>query len=280
MPSEEGAASPEPSGPFDIYESADGPRHVDSPVRRRILAMMRGRERTVSEMLALTGLGKSTLSAHLAQLGREGLLDYREDPKDRRCKRYYLTSRFVGTAGPRKDRPSVVQEADLPMGANGTLPRLLLRSLVAEIASCGLDLEPLVHETGRRVGELIGRDHPARDLDDWVDAARQVWHDNHLGSLVREQGDHEMPLRLRVDACRLCCRQNTRIVQLCQVSAGLLEGMACESLGSLVEVKVYKDDEGDDADARDLAQGTSPTPGDPGCHCVFQVKVTAEPPLI
>lgn len=277
MPSEEAAASPEPTGPFDIYESADGPRHVDSPVRRRILAMMRGRERTVSEMIALTGLGKSTLSAHLAQLGRERLLDYREDPNDRRCKRYYLTSRHVGTAGPSRDRPPVLDPlTDLPLEDNGGLPRLLLRSLVAELACCGLDLKPVVRETGRRVGEVLGRDRPARDLGDWLQQAAVVWEDHHLGTLLDEGGD---PRRVRVESCRLCCAEDTHVVPLCQVTAGLLEGMACESLGSLVEVIQPEDPQSlhnGNAPSASRADPSAP----PGCSCVFEIRVSAEAPLV
>lgn len=273
MSLEEAAASSEPSGPFDIYESAEGPRHVDSPVRRRILAMMRGKERTVSEMIALTGLGKSTLSAHLAQLGREGLLDYREDPNDRRCKRYYLTSRHVGTAGPSRDRPSMVDPlSDLPLEQNGGLQRVLLRSLIAELACCGLDLQPVIRETGKRVGEVLGRDMPAENLQDWVRQAGAIWKQNDLGRLVPVDGD---PMRLRVEACRLCCRGDAQVVRLCQVTAGLLEGMACESLGSLVEVRQTTE-----AEAASDAGGNGPGPDAPACMCVFEVRVAAQPPLV
>jgi uncharacterized protein len=152
--------------PFDIYETADGPRHVENPVRRRLLAMMRGRERTVPEMIALTGLGKSTVSAHLSQLAREGLLDYREDPRDRRCKLYYLTSRHVATATAGRERPPLLDPArDLPLGRDGRMQRLLLRALLAELTCSGLDLAPGVRENGRRGGELSGRAHPARDRE-------------------------------------------------------------------------------------------------------------------
>ncbi len=240
--------------------------------------MMRGKERTVSEMIALTGLGKSTLSAHLAQLGRDGLLDYREDPNDRRCKRYYLTSRHVGTAGPSRDRPSMVDPmVDLPLDQNGGLQRVLLRSLIAELACCGLDLEPVIRETGKRVGEVLGRDLPAVDLEEWAHQAVGIWKQNDLGRLVVVQGD---PLRLQVEGCRLCCRGDAQVVRLCQVTAGLLEGMACESLGSLVEVRQAAGDPPARADG-DAGRngGDGGSDGFSTCTCIFEVQVAAQPPI-
>lgn len=267
MSGQHDAVAPEVQGPFDIYESADGPHHVANPVRRRILAMMQGRERTVPEMIALTGLGKSTLSAHLAQLSRERLLDYREDPNDRRCKRYYLTSRHVGTAGPRQDRPPVLDpDHDLPLEQGGAVPRLLLRSLVAELACCGLDMGPVVKETGKRVGELMGRANPADDVDHWLQLAGGLWAETGLGRLVVE--DRES-LLVSIRACRLCCRRDSETVPLCQITAGLLEGMASESLGSLVEV----------VKAESSLQ-LPPDDHEPGvlCACTFRLRVAAHPP--
>ncbi len=267
MSGQQDAAAPEVQGPFDIYESADGPHHVANPVRRRILAMMQGRERTVPEMIALTGLGKSTLSAHLAQLSREQLLDYREDPNDRRCKRYYLTSRHVGTAGPRLDRPPVLDpDNDLPLEQGGAVPRLLLRSLVAELACCGLDMGPVVKETGKRVGELMGRANPADDLDHWLRLAGGLWVETGLGRLVVEDREN---LLLSIRSCRLCCRRESEMVPLCQITAGLLEGMASESLGSLVEVE--------------KAESTRSLPDDDHeageqCACTFRMRIAAQPP--
>lgn len=267
MSGQQDAAAPQVQGPFDIYESADGPHHVANPVRRRILAMMQGRERTVPEMIALTGLGKSTLSAHLAQLSREGLLDYREDPNDRRCKRYYLTSRHVGTAGPRLNRPPVLDpENDLPLDQGGAVPRLLLRSLVAELACCGLNMGPVVKETGKRVGELMGRAYPADDLDHWLRLAAQVWRETGLGHLVVD--DREKML-LSVRSCRLCCRRESEVVPLCQITAGLLEGMASESLGSLVEVERAEGPHQQVDD--DHAAGVF-------CSCAFRLRIAAQAP--
>ena len=49
------------------------------PVRLRILAMLRDGELCVCQMTALLGLATSTVSAHLADLKRAGLLNERKD---------------------------------------------------------------------------------------------------------------------------------------------------------------------------------------------------------
>jgi DNA-binding transcriptional ArsR family regulator len=49
------------------------------PVRLRILAMLRGGELCVCQMTALLDLATSTVSAHLAELRRAGLVSERKD---------------------------------------------------------------------------------------------------------------------------------------------------------------------------------------------------------
>ena len=49
------------------------------PVRLRILAMLRGGELCVCQMTALLDLATSTVSAHLADLKRAGLVTERKD---------------------------------------------------------------------------------------------------------------------------------------------------------------------------------------------------------
>jgi DNA-binding transcriptional ArsR family regulator len=57
------------------------------PARLRILAMLRGGELCVCQITAVLGLAASTVSAHLAELRRAGLVD---EQKDGRWVRYRL----------------------------------------------------------------------------------------------------------------------------------------------------------------------------------------------
>jgi len=243
-------------GPFDLYETEDGPRHVGNPVRRLILAKMRGRELTVPEMIGATGLSKSTISTHLALLHREKMVAYREDPADRRRKRYYLTGRHVGGTRPCSDRMLLaVTATDLDPKQAGTLVRLLLRGLVTELACSGLDLAPVVRETGRRVGELVGQGLDNRDFAAWAVGLGAFWEGSGLGRMTVTPGE---PALVIVEDCRLCCPGGAP-VGLCALSAGIIEGMASEAFRTAVDV-------------RELREGPS---REGACGCRFALRFGA-----
>jgi ArsR family transcriptional regulator len=54
---------------------------IAHPVRLRILAMLRGGELCVCQVIAVTKLAPSTISAHLAELKRAGLVEERKQGK-------------------------------------------------------------------------------------------------------------------------------------------------------------------------------------------------------
>lgn len=246
-------------GPFDLYETAAGPRHVGNPVRRLILGKMRGAELTVPEMIDATGLTKSTISAHLALLHKDGMVAYREDPEDRRRKLYYLTARHVGSTRRCREQVDFHAPGFKRTAAAPRIDRLLLRSLLAQLASCGLDLAPVVHETGRRVGELAGAGQRCDSVTEWAEAAGRFWKEAGLGTLDLVGVD---PPVVQVSGCELCFDGADARMSLCQVSAGLVEGMASEALQTLVEVDVRAPD--------------GPVEG--GCRCTFELHITTPAP--
>lgn len=241
------------AGVFDIYETQDGPRTVGNPVRRRILARMAGRELTVPEMIAVTRLTKSTLSTHLALLYKERFVGYREDPTDRRKKRYYLISRRICSGRPHD--PASVPASDGPaaLGVAGGVPKALLRSLIAELRGAGLDLQPVLRETGRRVGELAGRSEAAEGAQGWADRASTFWEENGLGRLeIVEDGTDPI---VTVRECRLCCEGPGATHMMCTLTAGLLEGMASETFRTAIEAIEEGQEKGTD-----------------GCGCTFRLR--------
>lgn len=243
------------AGPFDIYETARGPCHVGNQVRRLILKKMQGSELTVPEMIDVTGLTKSTISTHLAVLHREQMVSYREDPSDRRKKRYFLTARHVGTTRPCTERlPFHGPGFEHTPGAGPGVDRLLLRSLLAELACCGLDLAPIVHETGRRVGELLGKGSPCGSLRACAEAANGIWEEAGWGRLEVLSED---PPVLGIDGCGLCFDGADERMSLCEVAAGVVEGMVAEALQVAVEVRPRPS-----------------RPGPDGCACTFELSIT------
>jgi DNA-binding transcriptional ArsR family regulator len=112
------------------------------PARLRILAMLRGGELCVCQVTAVLGLAASTVSAHLAELRRAGLV---EEQKEGRWVRYRLREGASDLAGlwPRLD-------ADPQARADAALLARLRRVPLETLCRADLDLSRLGIRPPRR----------------------------------------------------------------------------------------------------------------------------------
>ena len=86
-----------------LFATEDGIRTVESPVRSKILAVLGGRELSFQEIVQSTQKAKSTVSAHLRALLKEGIIGEKPDLADSRRKIFYIRSRFLGEISPETD---------------------------------------------------------------------------------------------------------------------------------------------------------------------------------
>ena len=108
------------------------------PVRLRILAMLRGGELCLCQMTAVLGLAASTVSAHLSDLKRAGLVAER---KDGRWVFHCLADAEEATAHLAPVWTAVAQEPQIERDA--LLLRQLRRVSVLELCRVDLDLRRL-----------------------------------------------------------------------------------------------------------------------------------------
>ena len=112
------------------------------PARLRILAMLRGGELCVCQVTAVLGLAASTVSAHLAELRRAGLVD---EQKEGRWVRYRLRE-GAGDLGPLWPR----LDADPQARADAALLARLRRVPLQTLCRADLDLSRLGIRPPRR----------------------------------------------------------------------------------------------------------------------------------
>lgn len=108
------------------------------PVRLRLVAMMRGGELCVCQMTAVLELAASTVSAHLADLKRAGLV---EERKDGRWVLHRLTQDAAATTQLELVWRSIAR--DPRVASDASLLRELRRVPVEELCRAGLDLDRL-----------------------------------------------------------------------------------------------------------------------------------------
>jgi DNA-binding transcriptional ArsR family regulator len=118
------------------------------PARLRILAMLRGGELCVCQITAVLGLAASTVSAHLSELRRAGLVVER---KDGRWVAYRLAEQ---AARPLLGQLGELVENDPKARADADLLRALRRVPLERLCRADLDL--------KRVGIRLPSAPPAR----------------------------------------------------------------------------------------------------------------------
>jgi arsenate reductase/ArsR family transcriptional regulator len=106
------------------------------PVRLRILAMLRGGELCVCQMTALLGLATSTVSAHLADLKRAGLVSERKEGR-------WVFHQLVDEEAPILTSVWQAIARDARVQADAKLLRQIRKVDLAELCRVDLDLRRL-----------------------------------------------------------------------------------------------------------------------------------------
>src|SRR5512143_792494 len=121
-----------------LATTVDVLKALGHPVRLRLVAMLRGGELCVCQMTAVLDLAASTVSAHLTDLKRAGLV---EDRKDGRWVLHRLARDAAATAHLEPVWSSLAR--DLQVEADARLLRELRRVPVEELCRVDLDLRRL-----------------------------------------------------------------------------------------------------------------------------------------
>ena len=106
------------------------------PVRLRILAMLRGGELCVCQMTALLDLATSTVSAHLADLKRAGLVSERKEGR-------WVFYRLLEEESPMFASVWQTVSRDARVQADAKLLRQIRKVDIAELCRLDLDLKTL-----------------------------------------------------------------------------------------------------------------------------------------
>jgi len=172
---------------FAIYAAAGGYVAVTSPVRQRILAALEERDRTLTELVALTGKAKSTLSAvHLRELRRGGLVLEQAHARDSRVKVYRLAARRIGSSSvPLADlRDAVRTYVSSPQGGLA-LPLASIVQAFEQLPRLKPDEQRWVGLAGERMGSLAAAHLTSQAPEAALRELAAVWRDNALGKQAK-----------------------------------------------------------------------------------------------
>ena len=88
---------------IELFATPEGVLAIKSPVRVKILSMLRDGDLSFDEIVKLSGRAKSTVSSHLKSMTRDGIISSRINPKDGRKKIFFIRPIY------RENSPSTTQ---------------------------------------------------------------------------------------------------------------------------------------------------------------------------
>jgi DNA-binding transcriptional ArsR family regulator len=180
-----------PAEGFTIYGTARGYAAVTNPVRQRILRALEDGDRTLTELVDLTGKAKSTLSAvHLRDLLRSGLVEERLHDDDARVKVYRLTAKRIGTSSlPLDDLRVAVRSYVTSSQGALALPLASVVSAFDRLPPMEAREERWVALVGERLGTLAAAHLKAEQPAALLRELAEVWRREGLGPVANIRTD-------------------------------------------------------------------------------------------
>jgi uncharacterized protein len=234
MKAEPDSSAPSGSPPtIGLFGTEDGIRTVESPVRSAIIRVLNGRELSFQEIVQSTQKAKSTVSAHIRVLLKEGIIGEKPDLADSRRKIFYIRSRFLGELSPEilcNDDDQGHMEAAFLQGGNPSIfYKIMFRTIRVSLMSRGINIDPILREAGFRMGQGLYASIATPDLSTLLDKTVEFWKQHNLGRIVVE---NYSPVTLIVYDCFECDDLPYLGRPACALDAGILEAVFSGHFGA------------------------------------------------
>lgn len=232
--------------PIQIFSDNNsiGINVVKSPVKLTILEMLRTCEMEFDEIVTNTGKSKSTISVHLKALKESGIISYKMDPQDNRKKIFFINSMYLGSVdSENKD----IKEVEIDYLIDNLLDTerindfymLLFHTLRAMLIKEGISIDPILYNTGKRIGEVLFKKLKADTLDEFASNITEFWETRGLGKLDIKLGQ---VIKIKSVDCFECEYLPKTGKPACFLDAGILESLFNLYFGmplNVTEVKCY-----------------------------------------
>lgn len=223
--------------PIEIFATNEGIHAIDSPVRVKILSMLKQSELPFDEIVARSGKAKSTISVHLNDLINAGVISSRVDSADRRKKIFFINSNYLG--GLQKDliieddiRKYFAQSDNSSTGVFDFY-RLMFRMIRIELYRQGINIDPILSDAGFHVGQALYEKIGSSDLDTLVDNLGRFWSEHMLGRIFVVKKN---PLTIYIYDCFECSELPLLGRPACAFDLGLLKAVFLAHFGEDREV--------------------------------------------
>lgn len=161
---------------------------IKSPMKYEILELLRHDEMNFEDIANNTSKSKASVSMHLRDLRKEGIVNYKANPEDNRKKIFYLNSEYLGSIDSNRIKLAKKDQTKLLIDEfiqNDEIDYIILlihtfKSLLFEF---GMDISPVLQKVGNYIGEYLYEKLKDDDLDIFLSNIARYWSENNLGEL-------------------------------------------------------------------------------------------------
>ncbi|MCK9151070.1 V4R domain-containing protein [Methanobacterium alcaliphilum] len=216
------------SKPITIFATKKGVNVVKSPVKSLILNALNEKDLSFDEIVKIAGKSKSTVSAHLKSLTRDSVIGSRTHPHDQRKKIFFINSRYIGDMNPQEAIEREEQKVEfliqnlIDQGNPFEFFRLMFHTLRVELIQEGINIDPLLHQAGIRIGQSFYQKLQDPDMDKMLQNLADFWQANGLGTI---EVFNKEPLVIRAYDCFECELLPKTGESACALDSGILEAL-------------------------------------------------------
>ncbi len=230
----------ERTGEIKIFGTTKGVNVIDSPIKAKILSLLRNRGLNGSDIVLLTGKSKSTISAHLKDLINAGIIDYETDPVDGRRKIFYIKSRYLGELSQEMELENDMDYLSNQIAKSNDpfkFFRFIFRTIRVALMQEGVNIDPILHNAGVKVGETFYNELKNSKTNELTKNVATFWENHKLGRIEIE---NMMPLTIRAYDCFECEDLPKIGRSACAFDSGILEAIFSAHFKSEVNVEEIK----------------------------------------
>ncbi|MCE5215349.1 MAG: ArsR family transcriptional regulator [Methanobacterium sp.] len=211
---------------IELFSTSNGLYIIDSPMRIKILNLLREKERKFDEIVVLSGKAKSTVSEHLKRLSEEGVIASRPDPDDARKKIFSIKSEYLGELSREKlfkeDLEKYIHSYLESDGSPFEFFRLLFQTIRVSLVGQGISIDPILHEAGVKVGETLYPSLKDNQDQQFLENIARFWQTHQLGGVEVKSIE---PLVINVYDCFECKGLPYLGKTACAFDTGLLKAL-------------------------------------------------------
>jgi uncharacterized protein len=210
---------------IELFATTHGIRVIKSPVKVKILSMLRKGELSFDDIVKLSNKAKSTVSSHLKAMVKEGIINSRIDPHDARKKIFFIQSEYIGRLHRETLQENISTYIQRYISSENDpfeFFRLIFHTLRVSLLTQGVDIDPILHDAGLKVGETLYVKVKDPNIETFLKNIAQFWETHSLGTVEIKT---LKPLTINVQDCFECSGLPYLGRPACAFDSGILEAL-------------------------------------------------------